>query len=178
MLFDINFEKRFDKPGSDDWVVVGVGEVGTLVVPAGEVLYHMTKCTFQEVKKLNRTQICADDPSPFKWTTIIHSSMRTIQDRGLVADTLDVVHPKSIRNWAEPRLYCSSSRRVSKHPKQFFLETLNQKNDQLLVPERLCFNKPAHYKSILVIVSIITDRKAIDKDVPFVRSRPAHQCDL
>ena len=58
-----------------------------------------------------------------------------------------------------------------------FLETTNQKNDELLVPERL-FNKPAHYKSILVIVSIITDRKAIDKDVPFVRSRPAHQCDL
>ena len=47
MLFDIN--KWFDKPGSDDWVVVGVGEVGALVVPAGEVPYHMPKCTYQEV---------------------------------------------------------------------------------------------------------------------------------
>ena len=49
MLFDINFEKWFDKPGTDDWVVVGVGEVGALVVPAGEVPYHMNKCTFPEV---------------------------------------------------------------------------------------------------------------------------------
>ena len=40
MLFDINFDKWFDKPGNDDWVVVGVGEVGALVVPAGEVPYH------------------------------------------------------------------------------------------------------------------------------------------
>ena len=59
-----------------------------------------------------------------------------------------------------------------------FWKLFYQKNDQFLVPKRLCFNKPAHYKSILVIVSIITDRKAIDKDVPFVRSRPAHQRDL
>ena len=51
----MNFEKWFDKPGSDDWVVVGVGEVGALVVPAGEVPYHMTKCTFQEVLQETKT---------------------------------------------------------------------------------------------------------------------------
>ena len=44
-----------DLPGSDDWVVVGVGDVGALVVPAGEVPYHMTKCTFQEVLKETKT---------------------------------------------------------------------------------------------------------------------------
>ena len=55
MLFDINFDKWFDKPGTDDWVVVGVGEVGALVVPAGEVPYHMTKCTFQEVLQETKT---------------------------------------------------------------------------------------------------------------------------
>ena len=37
MFFDMNFEKWFDKPGTDDWVVVGGGEVGALVVPTGEV---------------------------------------------------------------------------------------------------------------------------------------------
>ena len=55
MLFDINFEKWFDKPGSDDWVVVGVGEVGALVVPVGEVRYYMTKCTFPEVLQETKT---------------------------------------------------------------------------------------------------------------------------
>ena len=37
MFFYMNFEKWFDKPGSDDWVVVGVGEVGALIVPAGDI---------------------------------------------------------------------------------------------------------------------------------------------
>ena len=55
MFFDINLEKWFDKPGTDDWVVVGVGEVGALVVPAGEVPYHMTKYTFQEVLEETKT---------------------------------------------------------------------------------------------------------------------------
>ena len=55
MFFDINFEKWFDKPGNDDWVVVGVGEVGALVVPAREVPYHMTKCIFQEVLEETKT---------------------------------------------------------------------------------------------------------------------------
>ena len=56
-FLDINFEKWFDKPGSDDWVVVGVGEVGALVVPAGEVPYHMTKWTFQEVTNRVKTPV-------------------------------------------------------------------------------------------------------------------------
>ena len=56
-------KKWFDKPGSDDWVVVGVGEVGALVVgevgalvvPTAEVPYHMTMCTFQEVLEETKT---------------------------------------------------------------------------------------------------------------------------
>ena len=55
MLFDINFDKWFDKPGTDDWVVVGVGKVGAIVVPAGEVPYHMIKCIFQEVLEETKT---------------------------------------------------------------------------------------------------------------------------
>ena len=51
MFFVMNFEKWFDKPGTDDWVVVGVGEVGALVVPAGDVPYHMTKYTILEETK-------------------------------------------------------------------------------------------------------------------------------
>ena len=43
MFFDINLEKWFDKPGTDDWVVFGVGDVGALVVPAGMAPYHTTK---------------------------------------------------------------------------------------------------------------------------------------
>ena len=35
LCFLTNVDKWFDKPGNDDWVVVGVGEVGALVVPAG-----------------------------------------------------------------------------------------------------------------------------------------------
>ena len=55
MFFDINPEKWFDKPGTDDWVVVGVGEVGALVVPAGDVPYHITKYTIQEVLEETKT---------------------------------------------------------------------------------------------------------------------------
>ena len=66
--------------------------------------------------------------------------MRTIKDRGLVADTLDVVHPKSIRYWAEPRLHCSFSRRVSKRPKQF-LETLLSKEWSISCAKKTVFQQ-------------------------------------
>ena len=61
--------------------------------------------------------IWADDPSSFMGATVIHSGMRTIKKRGLVAKAGHIVHRKCAWNRTKVRLCSGTPRGVSEHPR-------------------------------------------------------------
>jgi len=90
-----------------------------------------------------------NDPRPFVCVTVILREMRTVQDGGLGAQALHVVHRKGGWDRAKTRVYSVHTSGVPQHP--------------------------AYNDGIFFIVFIITDWKSTNKDVSFVGSRSSHQ---
>jgi len=84
--------------------------------------------------------------------TVIHSDVRTIKKRGLVAKAGHVVHREQAWHRTKVRLCSGTSRGVSEHP--------------------------ANHKSIFHIMIIVADWLATNKDISLMRSRSPNQLHL
>ena len=79
---------------------------------------------FQTVLGLSISKIPTDDPSPLVWVAIILGEMRAVEDGGLVAQALHIVHCKGVWDQTKSGLDGRLPRGISQHPEDQFVMTM------------------------------------------------------
>ena len=79
---------------------------------------------FQTVLGLSISKIPTDDPSPLVWVAIILGEMRAVEDGGLVAQALHIVHCKGGWDHAKLGLHGMLPRSISQHSEDRFVMTM------------------------------------------------------
>ena len=92
-------------------------------------VYKCYKCwifslLFQTVLGLSISKIHTDDPSPLVWVAIILGEMRAVEDGGLVAQALYIVHCKGRWDRAKLGLDGMLPRSISQHSEDQFVMTM------------------------------------------------------